>query len=249
LRGLRGACYRLPCLRRIAVWSGVLWCWLGCFGGGAARADEGDQRAKALNDQAMAEFGLGDYAPAAEHYEAAFRLKPDGALLYNAAQSHRMAGNKKRALDLYRNFVRLYGSKHPLAAEAKRRVADLERAIADDDKAAPAAAAVPATHGPPAPPLPPVAAVTPAPAAPPANAVSTPVNLAASPPSLNAPPPTTSTPESHLVSQEPAAAAPSLLTNPWLWTGVGAAIVGAVVLLVVLNPSYPNASFGQATGN
>ena len=194
----------------------------------------------------MAEFGLGDYAPAAEHYEAAFRLKPDGALLYNAAQSHRMAGNKKRALDLYRNFVRLYGSKHPLAAEAKRRVADLERAIADDDKPA-----HPTVGAPPAP----VAVSTPPPApgpdprpssAPPPSPVPAPaptVNLSAPPP------PAPAAPEPQLVSERPAASSPSLLTNPWLWTGVGAAIVGVVVLLVVLNPSYPNASFGQAAGN
>ena len=64
--------------------------------------------ARELYGEAMAAFGLGHYAAAAEKYEAAFSLRPDPALLYNAAQSYRLAGNKPRALELYRNCLRLY---------------------------------------------------------------------------------------------------------------------------------------------
>ena len=225
-----------------------------------ARAEEGGQAAKALNDKAMAEFGLGDYGPAAEHYEAAFRLKPDGALLYNAAQSHRLAGNKKRALELYRSFVRLYGAKNSLAPDARRRIGELERTMGDEDKHAPAAGPTPGptparTTGSGA--APPTSAgtaagspATPGPAQTPSAAtraigptptpMPTSMNLSAS----AAPPPETS-----LVSAGPAPPTRSILASPWLWAGVGAAVAGAVILLVVLNPSYPSPTFGQTAGN
>ena len=47
---------------------------------------------------------------AADNYEKAFALKPDPAVLYNAAQAHRLAGNKQRALDLYQSYLRMYGN-------------------------------------------------------------------------------------------------------------------------------------------
>ena len=72
------------------------------------RAATSSKDARRVYDEATAAFGLGRYAEAAEKYEAAFSLRPDPALLYNAAQSYRLAGNKARALELYRNYVRLY---------------------------------------------------------------------------------------------------------------------------------------------
>ena len=55
-------------------------------------------------DKATAAFAFNRYAVAAENYEKAFELKPDPAVLYNAAQAHRLAGNKERALDLYQSY-------------------------------------------------------------------------------------------------------------------------------------------------
>src|SRR4029079_2419550 len=56
----------------------------------------GDKDASRLYQEATSAFGLGHYAEAAEKYEGAFSLRPDPALLYNAAQSYRLAGIKTR---------------------------------------------------------------------------------------------------------------------------------------------------------
>src|ERR1043165_9066739 len=62
----------------------------------AARATDADDRvaqAKALLQEANVQYAVGEFTQAAEKYQAAYKLKPDPALLYNAAQSYRMAGN------------------------------------------------------------------------------------------------------------------------------------------------------------
>src|SRR5687767_12916962 len=89
--------------RRAAV---ALVLVLGWLAGPALAASSKD--AKRIYEEATAAFGLGRYAEAAEKYESAFALRPDPALLYNAAQAFRLGGNKPRALELYRNYVRLY---------------------------------------------------------------------------------------------------------------------------------------------
>ncbi len=55
-------------------------------------------------EKAEAAYALGNYAKAADEFEQAFELKPDPAILYNAAQAHRIGGNKTRALLLYQNL-------------------------------------------------------------------------------------------------------------------------------------------------
>ncbi len=107
----------------------VLVLLLACLARPAAAASGKD--AKKIYEEATAAFGLGKYAVAAEKYEAAFAIRPDPALLYNAAQSYRLAGNKPRALELYRNYVRLYpdGSN---ANDARSHVAALKKEIEDE---------------------------------------------------------------------------------------------------------------------
>src|SRR5262245_53593139 len=76
------------------------------------RAEAGPtEDARAYADKATAAFALAHYATAAENFEKAFELRSDPALLYNAAQAHRLAGNKERALILYRNYLRIYAKK------------------------------------------------------------------------------------------------------------------------------------------
>ena len=91
----------------------------------AAPVDE----ARALNDKATAAFALGRFPEAAEQFEKAFELKPDPALLYNAAQAHRLAGNKERALALYQSYLRVYGNGDK-RADADARVRELKEVIA-----------------------------------------------------------------------------------------------------------------------
>src|SRR6185436_3078335 len=51
------------------------------------------------------------------------------ALLYNAAQAHRVAGNKQRALLLYQNYLRVYGKQVKNRDEVERHIQTLQRAI------------------------------------------------------------------------------------------------------------------------
>jgi tetratricopeptide (TPR) repeat protein len=81
--------------------------------------------AKKWYEKATAAYGLGDYATAADAYEKAYQARPDGAILFNAAQAHRLAGNNARAIQLYRNYLRI----HPDASnreEIEKRIAVLE---------------------------------------------------------------------------------------------------------------------------
>ena len=88
-------------------------------------------------DKATSAFALGKFADAATEYENAFELKADAALLYNAAQSHRLAGNKQRALLLYQNYLRIYGRQATNKAEVNRYIAELKVAIETESAAPP----------------------------------------------------------------------------------------------------------------
>ncbi|HZS40589.1 MAG TPA: tetratricopeptide repeat protein [Polyangia bacterium] len=109
------------------------------LGGRAAATDLED--AKAHYEKGVGYYALGKYAEAAGEYEKAFELKSDPALLYNAAQAHRLAGNKERALLLYQNYLRLF-DKVQNRGEVQRHVAELKRAIETEKRAQ----ASPPTH-------------------------------------------------------------------------------------------------------
>ena len=110
---------------------------LACLvGAGSARADSDEQRSRTFAKKAKAAFGLANYAEAARLYEQAFEARPDASLLYNAAQTHRMGGNKPRALELYRSYVRLYAGAE-LAPQARQQITDLERQLGPDRPAPP----------------------------------------------------------------------------------------------------------------
>ncbi|HEX3904509.1 MAG TPA: hypothetical protein VH853_16845 [Polyangia bacterium] len=200
--------------------------------GGPALAAEPSAARKAY-DEATAAFGLGHYAEAAEKYETAFSLRPDPALLYDAAQAYRLGGNRPRALELYRNYLRLYPERQN-ADEARNQVATLSKAIEEEKVGAPVAP-VPATAPPP--PVVPLAPVTPPPP---------PVPSPAQPPS---PAPAA------LIGESPPAAEPRSAeggSRTWIWVAVGAAVVagGAVALLLATrSDKFPDATFGSAAGN
>ena len=193
-------------------------------------AAEGRQDARHHYEQATAAFGLGHFLEAAEHYQAAFSLRPDPALLYDAEQAYRLGGNKARALELYRNYARLYGNA-PNAPDARNHAAVLERelsAVPAPGDAPPAADTVvaPADTSSPAPASPPSAenqarAAEPAPeltlTPPPASSSSSLVSLAV-------------TPDGDTAARRDA---PSLVQRPWFWIAIGA-VAAAGVLAVVL---------------
>jgi tetratricopeptide (TPR) repeat protein len=189
--------------------------------GPAATAGKDGGDARRLYDEATAAFGLGRYSEAAEKYEAAFEVRPDPALLYNAAQAYRLAGNKARALELYRNYIRLYPTR-PNTPDARNHIAALTKTL-DDERA---------TSAPPAAPEPPPPAPAPvAPAAPEPPAPAAPALVASS-------------------DARPGEARP-LVRRPWFWVAVGAAVIGgaAAVLLATRGTTYPDASLGKVPGN
>jgi tetratricopeptide (TPR) repeat protein len=196
---------------------------------GPARAGDTED-ARAYATKATAAFALTKYAVAAEYFEKAFELRPDPALLYNAAQSHRLAGNKERALALYRNYLRLFAKKDQ-RPEIEARIDELEKAIAHDravetrppNTTQPFASGVSAVAPPPSPSVRPA----PAPDAPPAV------------PALVAQP-------------APPAREGSLVKKPWFWvaTGAGVAVaVGVVLLLVMGGARDPSPSIGRVDAN
>jgi tetratricopeptide (TPR) repeat protein len=206
-------------------------------------AGSSSKDARRIYDEATAAFGLGRYAEAAEKYEAAFSLRPDPALLYNAAQSYRLAGNKGRALELYRNYVRLYPD-GTNAEDARTHVAALKKAI-EDERASSAPPVAPARvpTAPPPPSMPPSAAMPPP--------VETPIPAAAPLPS--APPPAAETNVAMVSRPGPAGDEQTPLTRQtWFWVAVGVAavLVGTtVVLLATRGEKFPDATLGQAEGN
>jgi tetratricopeptide (TPR) repeat protein len=211
-----------------------------------APSDAPANDARRFYEEATAAFGLGRYDLAAEKYEMAFGVRPDPALLYNAAQSYRLAGNKARAMELYRNYVRLYPDR-PNAADARNQVTALKRAI-DDDRATngQAVRAPAAPPGPPSPSAAPVAplAVTQTPnAMPPPNAPSP--DAAPQPPLLAADTAASTAPRSGADRDQP------LLRRPWFWVAVAAVVAGGTVavLLATRGEKFPDSTLGTASGN
>ncbi len=190
----------------------------------------------AVEQKATTAFALGHYTDAAQSFEKAFELKPDPALLYNAAQAHRLAGNKERALVLYENYLRVYG-KREKREEVETRIAELKQAIAHDK----AVSVSPPTG------TEPVGAA--AVAAAPATSVVAPSTALLPPPG---PEPVSSPPV--LVSQPTQAESDqvSVTRKPWFWAIVGGGVVAAVIVAIVLasgGTKDPSASLGKADGN
>jgi tetratricopeptide (TPR) repeat protein len=156
------------CAFRFGVSLGVLAATAGDARAAEASSGSGSDadKARAFHEKAKAAFALSHYAQAAEFFEKAFELKSDPALLFNAAQSHRLAGNKERALMLYQNYLRVYG-RDERRASIDSRIEELKRAIEHDRAAGTATSPAPAPMAAPAPVS---APVKPAPAAPPSRA-------------------------------------------------------------------------------
>lgn len=228
----------------------------------ANRAQAGnEEEARAYLDKATAAYALNKYGVAAENFEKAFELKPDPALLYNAAQAWRLAGNKERALALYESYLRVYPA-NDKRSTVEARIKDLRQAI-EREKAVvnqPPNNTLPIGSPPP---YTPNATTTP-PASPPQTMPPPketqpvqPVQVAqATPPPPSAPPPSessSSNPTMLTQNASPPAENTPLTKKPLFWVGVGGGVVvvTAVVLLLVLgggeNPA--SASLGRASGN
>ncbi len=215
----------------------------------AGKADE----AREYLDKATAAFALNRYAVAAENYEKAFELKPDAAVLYNAAQAYRLAGNKERALDLYQSYLRMYGDDK--RAEIEKHIAALKQAIEKDHVVATSPPTGTAPIG-----------GAPVGAAPAAGAAAGSTIVATPPPAAGAPPPATAAPAPVPGAPPPAQPAPllvaqpapasdqgSVVSKPWFWITVGGVVAAAIVTSILLagnrDPSDPTSTITPVDGN
>jgi tetratricopeptide (TPR) repeat protein len=106
-----------------------------------AHADNEVLEARQHTEKGLAAYGLGHFEEAAAEYEKAFSMKPDSALLYDAAQAHRLAHHNERALQLYKSYLRLFENV-PNRDEVERKINALEQTIANEKAAAPSTARV-----------------------------------------------------------------------------------------------------------
>jgi hypothetical protein len=104
------------------------------FAAGSARAaDASAEAARQHYNKAVQLYDLGHFEDAIGEFEKAYEIKQDPALLYNLAQSCRRLGNHKRALDLYKNFLRRM-PQTPFRPDVEARIASLQKLV--DEEAA-----------------------------------------------------------------------------------------------------------------
>ncbi|HWE28430.1 MAG TPA: hypothetical protein VHB97_10530 [Polyangia bacterium] len=195
--------------------------------GGVARAESND--AREVYKHAETAYALGRFNEAAQLFERVFELKQDPVVLFDAAQAHRLAGNKQKALVLYENYLRLFGERDNHAA-VEKRVIELKAAIEADRVAAAAAAASAA-----------------------------PVKTPPSEPAVTTPPPDTTHAADAPVAAAPLTLVAEPPPKPakkktWVWGVVvgGVVVVGAAVALGVVfgsSSSAPSVSLGTVRGN
>jgi tetratricopeptide (TPR) repeat protein len=96
----------------------VVWLLTNAFASSAARGNEAkaavvepgsdaDKQARALFAQGQVHYSLGEYEQAIGKFRRAYELTSAPGLLFNIAQAHRLNGDCKQALEVYRHFVRL----------------------------------------------------------------------------------------------------------------------------------------------
>ena len=218
----------------------------------AGDAAGAQSEARAYFDKATASFALGHYPVAAENFEKAFELKPDPALLYNAAQAHRLAGNKERAVALYQNYLRMY-PKAVRRSEVETRVQELKKAIERDRQLAtsPPITTMPSTIAPgPAPSDPTMSPRASSPTPPPVVVGSAPRAVSDASASRALPQAVDTKPAAPVLVARPEPANTekrSLLQKPLFWGVVGGAVAAAVVVVLIValgGPKDPSPSLG-----
>jgi tetratricopeptide (TPR) repeat protein len=93
-----------------------------------------EDAARTKVSEATAAYNLGYYEDAAHHYEEAYRLILDPALLFNIGQAYRLAGKPERAITAYRSFLRTHTEDTPHRIQAEKRIQELETVIAENKR-------------------------------------------------------------------------------------------------------------------
>jgi hypothetical protein len=120
--------------------------------GAAEPAQPGDAasiQARKHYEEGTKAFNLGEFARAITEFRAAYNAKPDPLLLYNIAQSYRLAGDAVQAAFFYKSFLRNMPNA-PNRKEVEGRIKVLEKQIGEQRKdpgPAPTAVSPPPTTG------------------------------------------------------------------------------------------------------
>jgi tetratricopeptide (TPR) repeat protein len=93
-----------------------------------ARAEQ--ESARSHYAQGQAEYNLGHYAEALKEFEAAYKMRPVPALLFNIGQCHRFIGDFQSAVTTYRAFVRTADPNDKNLALARDLLKQSEAALA-----------------------------------------------------------------------------------------------------------------------
>jgi tetratricopeptide (TPR) repeat protein len=224
---------------RRQIGAGVVLVVLFFAGGGPARA--GDPKldaARAHSQEGDAYYKLEKYVNAISEYEQAYLNKPDPSFLYNIAQCHRLKGDYAEAIHFYRRFLK-DAPNAPNRAVAEKHIRDLEDLASHGtgpSSAVPPPAVAPVVPPPRESPLAPLSATPTSP-----------------PPALSAPAPT-STPVSTTPTVENSAPSAQTEAQPiyhkwWFWTGVGAVVVGGIILILATAKHDPSCPGGVTCGN
>jgi tetratricopeptide (TPR) repeat protein len=197
-------------------------------------ADPRLDSARAHSQEGDAYYKLEKYANAITEYEQAYLAKPDPSFLYNIAQCHRLMGQGPEAIKFYRRFLK-DAPNAPNRAVAEKHIRDLEDA----------------SSGTPPPPPTPSGTSRAQPVAPPPVSVIPPTE----PPPAVPPSPGFNplAPTSAPVSTTPAVEIGATSTPPeshpiysrwWFWAGVGAVVVGGIILIAATAKHDPPCNGG-----
>ncbi|HEX9103865.1 MAG TPA: tetratricopeptide repeat protein, partial [Polyangia bacterium] len=101
----------------------------------AAPASADRVSAKQAYERGVKQYNLGEYESALEAFTSAYDQLPDPALLYNLAQCHRQLGHARKAITLYRSYLRESNGAASNAEDVKKLIAELEQQIAREEAA------------------------------------------------------------------------------------------------------------------
>jgi tetratricopeptide (TPR) repeat protein len=88
-------------------------------------------------EAATTHFNLGEFDQAAEEFRQVYKAVPEPSVLYNIAQSFRLAKNAQQALFFYQSYLRSAPPQAPTRLEVERRIKDLQAQLSGNAPAAP----------------------------------------------------------------------------------------------------------------
>jgi len=201
----------------------------GAVAGGHARAADPPKaanpraEAKRLYDEGTKHYNLAEYPQAIEKYRAAYALVPEPTLLFNIAQSYRLAGDFRLARTFYKNYL----NNAPNAPNRKlvdEKIAEMNDLLAKQERAA---------TGPPTSTMEPDKIEKTPPAEHPTATAATATTTTTPPPATEPAATTTTTetqPTAAATTQKPADKPTPLYKKWWLWTIVGGVVVVGVAV-------------------